>query len=115
LSFQFPSFPREGLAFSSLSGNFALGKGLVVTKNVSLDSSAVRVDARGAINLVQRTVDLRADLVPLHGITSSMAKVPLAGGLLARGANLLTTLPFRVSGPYDDPTVTPLLVDMGKR
>ncbi len=115
LSFQFPSFPREGLAFSSLSGNFALGKGLAVTKNVSLDSSAVRVDARGAINLVQRTVDLRADLVPLHGITSSMAKVPLAGGLLARGANLLTTLPFRVSGPYDDPTVTPLLVDMGKR
>ena len=33
---------------------------------------------------------------------------------LARGADMLTTLPFRVSGPYDDPTVTPLLVDMGK-
>jgi len=47
-------------------------------------------------------------LVPLHGITSSVAKVPLAGELLARGADFVTTLTFRVSGPYDDPTVTPL-------
>jgi len=60
-------------------------------------------------------MDLRICLVPLHGITSSVAKVPLAGKLLARGADMLTTLPFRVSGAYDDPTVTPLLVDMGGR
>jgi hypothetical protein len=114
LSFQFPSLPNEGLAFSLLSGDFALGKGLVVTKNLSLESSAVRIDAHGEINLARRTVDLRTGFVPLHGITSSVAKVPLAGALLARGADLLTTLPFRVSGPYDDPTVTPLLVDMGR-
>jgi hypothetical protein len=114
LSFQFPSLPNEGLAFSSLTGDLALGKGLVVTKNLSLNSSAVRIDARGEINLAQRTMDLKTNVVPLHGITSSVAKVPLAGKLLARGADMLTTLPFRVSGPYDDPTVTPLLVDMGK-
>ncbi len=114
LSFQFPSLPNEGLAFSSLTGDFALGTGLAVTKNLSLNSSAVRIDARGEINLAQRTMDIKTGLVPLHGITSSVAKVPLAGKLLARGADMLTTLPFRVSGPYDDPTVTPLLVDMGK-
>ncbi len=115
LSFQLPALPNEGLAFSSLTGDFALGKGLAVTKNLSLNSSAVQIDTRGEINLVQRTIDLRIGLVPLHGITSSVAKVPLAGKLLARGADMLTTLPFRVSGAYDDPTVTPLLVDMGGR
>jgi hypothetical protein len=115
LSFQFPSLPNEELAFSSLTGDFALGKGLAVTKNLSLNSSAVQIDTRGEINLAQRTMDLKIGLVPLHGITSSVAKVPLAGKLLARGADMLTTLPFRVSGPYDDPTVTPLLVDMGGR
>jgi hypothetical protein len=115
LSFQFPSLPNEGLAFSSLTGDFALGKGLAVTKNLSLNSSAVQIDTRGEVNLAQRTVDLKTGLVPLYGITSSVAKVPLAGKLLARGADMLTTLPFRVSGPYDDPTVTPLLVDRGGR
>ncbi|HJY84325.1 MAG TPA: AsmA-like C-terminal domain-containing protein [Candidatus Binatia bacterium] len=114
LSFQFPSLPNEGLAFSSLTGDLALGNGLAVTKNLSLNSSAVRIDARGEINLAQRTLDLKTGIVPLHGITSSVAKVPLAGKLLARGADILTTLPFRVSGPYGNPTVTPLLVDMGQ-
>ncbi|HEV8715864.1 MAG TPA: AsmA-like C-terminal region-containing protein [Candidatus Binatia bacterium] len=114
LSFRFPSLPNEGLAFSTLAGDFALGKGLAVTKNLALDSSAVRINARGEIHLAQRTVDLKIGLVPLYGITSSVAKVPLAGKLLARSADLLTTLPFRVSGPYDDPTVTPLLVDIGE-
>ena len=108
LSFQFPSLPNEGLAFSSLTGDFAVGKGLAVTKNLSLNSSAVRIDAHGEIDLARRVVDLKTALVPLHGITSSVAKVPLAGELLARGADFVTTLTFRVSGPYDDPTVTPL-------
>ena len=108
LSFQFPSLPNEGLAFSSLTGDFAVGKGLAVTNNLSLNSSAVRIDAHGEIDLARRVVNLKTALVPLHGITSSVAKVPLAGELLARGADFVTTLTFRVSGPYDDPTVTPL-------
>jgi uncharacterized protein YhdP len=67
------------------------------------------------MDLVPWAVDLKAAVVPLYGITSNVAKIPLAGKLLARGADKLTTLTFRVKGPYDDPTVTPLLVDRGKR
>lgn len=115
LKLQLPSLPTEGLAFSSLNGDFALGGGLAVTKNLSLDSSAVRLDASGEINLAERTVNLKTSLSLLHGITSSVAKVPIAGQVLALGADLLTTVPFRVSGPYDDPTVIPLVVDLGSR
>jgi hypothetical protein len=115
LRLQLPSLPTEGLPFSSLTGDFALGKGIAVTHNLSLSGNSVRLDARGQIDLVQRLLDLRTALVPLHGITSSVAKVPLAGELLARGADYLTTLNFHVSGPYADPTVTPLLIDTGGR
>ncbi|MSQ47881.1 MAG: hypothetical protein EXR78_05750 [Deltaproteobacteria bacterium] len=115
LKLQLPSLPTEGLAFSSLIGDFALGGGLAVTKNLSLDSSAVRLNADGEINLAARTVNLKTALSLLHGVTSSVAKVPLAGQVIALGADLLTTLPFRVSGPYDDPTVMPLVVDLGNR
>ena len=114
LSFQLPSLPTEGLAFSSLTGDFALGDGTAVTSNVVLSSSAVRIEAAGEIDLIQHTLDLKSSLMPLHGITSSVAKVPLAGELLARGAEMLTTLLFRVRGPYQDPTVTPLVVDLGQ-
>lgn len=115
LKLQLPSLPNEGLAFSSLTGDFAIGGGMAVTKKLSLDSSAVRLDASGEINLAERTVNLKTSLSLLHGITSSVAKVPIAGQVLALGADLLTTVPFRVSGPYDDPTVIPLVVDLGSR
>lgn len=114
LSFQLPSLPNGGLAFSSLTGDFSLGDGVAVTSNVNLASSSVRLEAAGEIDLAQHTLDLKTSLMPLHGITSSVAKVPLAGELLARGAEMLTTLPFRVRGPYHDPTVTPLVVDLGE-
>ncbi len=115
LSFQLPSLLNDGLAFSSLTGDFSLGDGVAVTANLSLASTAVRLEAAGEIDLAQHTLDMKTSLMPLHGITSSVAKVPLAGELLARGAELLTTLPFRVRGPYHDPTVTPLVVDLGQR
>jgi uncharacterized protein YhdP len=115
LSFEHPSLPREGLAFSSLTGDLAIGEGVAVTSNLVLTSSAVRIEVQGAIDLAQGSVDLKTALVPLHGITSSVAKVPFAGKLLARGADLLTTLSFRVTGPYADPAVTPLLVNTGRR
>lgn len=109
LSLQVPSLPTEGLPFSSLTGDFTLGEGIAVTNNLSLSGNSVRLDARGQIDLHRRSLDLKTALVPLHGLTSSVAKVPLAGALLARGADYLTTLNFRVAGPYDDPSVTPLL------
>ncbi len=112
LQFQLPSLPTEGLPFSSLTGDFALGKGRALTRNLTLDASFLRLDSRGHIDLASRALDLRLALVPLHGITSSVAKVPLAGALLARSADYLTTLNFQVSGPYADPSVTPVLVDM---
>lgn len=112
LQFQLPSLPTEGLPFSSLTGDLTMGKGTALTRNLSLNGSSVRIDARGKIDLAGRTLDMKTALVPLHGITSSVAKVPLAGELLARGADYLTTLKFQVSGPYADPSVTPLLVDL---
>jgi hypothetical protein len=109
LRLQMPSLPTEGLPFSSLAGDFVLGEGIAVTNNLSLSGNSVRLDAHGQIDLKQRVLDLKTALAPLHGLTSSVAKVPLAGALLARGADYLTTLNFRVAGPYDDPSVTPLL------
>ena len=114
LSFQLPSLPNHGLAFSSLAGDFVFGNGVAITPNLSLASNSVRIEATGEIDLGQHTLDLKTLFMPLHGITSSVAKVPLAGQLLARGAEMLTTRPFRVCGPYHDPTVTPLVIDFGQ-
>ena len=109
LSFELPSL-GTGLAFSSLGGDLTIGQGRLRTDNLVLDSSAVRFDTSGSLDLAPLTLDLTTALAPLHGITSSVAKVPLAGELLARGADRLTTLSFRVTGPLDNPTVAPSLV-----
>jgi uncharacterized protein YhdP len=115
LSFQLPSLPSDDFAFSSLAGDFALGDGVAITSNLTLTGKSVRIESAGEIDLARHALDLKTFLMPLHGITSSVAKVPLAGELLARGAEMLTTLPLHVYGPYNDPTVTPLVIDLGRR
>ena len=111
LSFELPSL-GSGLAFSSLGGDLTIDQGRLRTDNLVLDSSAVRFDTSGSLDLTPLTLDLTTALVPLHGITSSVAKVPLAGELLARGADRLTTLSFRVTGPLANPTVAPSLAQV---
>ena len=113
LRLQAPELPSSGLPFSTLTGELAFGRGTAVTKNVSLNGSAVRIEAPGEMNLHAQTVDLLVQLVLLHGVTSTLEWVPLVGELLARGTDMLTTLPFRVTGPYADPTVTPAFVNVG--
>jgi hypothetical protein len=113
LRLQVPELPSDGLPFSTLAGDLAFGRGLAVTKNVSLDGSAVRIDTSGQIHLLTSTVDLLVQLVLLHGVTSTLEWIPLVGDLLARGTDTLTTLPFYVTGRYADPTVTPAFVGVG--
>ena len=104
-SFSLPQLPREGLAFSSLSGDLILQQGSLRTDNLSFIGEAVRLDTRGHSDLREKTIDFITNVVPLRGITSMVAKVPLAGKLLARSADQLTTLPFQVQGSYADPRV----------
>lgn len=106
LSFSLPHLPREGLPFSSLTGDIVVKHGELTTENLSLIGEAVRLDARGQVNLRQKVLDLTTDVIPLRGITSVVEKVPLAGKLLAQSTDRLTALPFQVNGPYHDPQVS---------
>lgn len=106
LSFSLPQLPREGLPFSSLTGDVVVRHGELTTDNLSLVGEAVRLDTQGQVNLRQKTLDLTTDVIPLRGITSVVEKVPLAGRLLAQSTDRLTALPFQVNGPYHDPQVS---------
>ena len=79
--------------------------GKLSTENLSLVGKTVRLDARGQMNLRQKVLDITGDVILLRGITSVVEKVPLVGKLLAQSADRLTTAPFQVTGPYDDPQV----------
>ncbi len=100
-----PQISREGLPFSSLAGDVVVKRGELSTENLSLVGKAVRLDARGQMNLRQKVLDITGDVILLRGITSVVEKVPLVGKLLAQSADRLTTAPFQVTGPYDDPQV----------
>ena len=106
LSFSLPQLPREGLPFSSLTGDIVVKHGELTTESLALIGEAVRLDARGRVDLRQKMLDITTDVIPLRGITSVVEKVPLAGKLLARSTDRLTALPFQVSGPYHDPQVS---------
>lgn len=111
LSLVLPEIPGEGLGFSSLGGDLTLGQGKLTTDNLSLVGRAVRLDTWGEVRLKDETVDLTTRVIPLRGITSVVEKVPLAGKLVARGADELTALPFEITGPYAAPRVRLSLIE----
>ena len=111
LSFVLPEIPGEGLGFSSLGGDLTLGQGKLTTDNLSLVGQAVRLDTWGEVRLRDETVDLTTRVIPLRGITSVVEKVPLAGKLVARGADELTALPFEITGSYAAPRVRLSLIE----
>ena len=111
LSLVLPEIPGEGLGFSSLGGDLTLGQGKLTTDNLSLVGQAVRLDTWGEVRLRDETVDLTTPVIPLRGITSVVEKVPLAGKLVARGADELTALPFEITGSYAAPRVRLSLIE----
>lgn len=111
LSFVLPEIPGEGLGFSSLGGDLTLGQGKLTTDNLSLVGQAVRLDTWGEVRLRDETVDLTTRVIPLRGITSVVEKVPLAGKLVARSADELTALPFKITGSYAAPRVRLSLIE----
>jgi AsmA protein len=89
--------PGAKTAFSDLGGSFTIRNGVAETNNLQMTSPLLKVAAAGSVDLTQNTINMLANPEIVAG----------KGG--EGGANALAglTVPVRIEGPLDRPTIRP--------
>jgi len=88
-------------AFSDLGGSFTIKNGVAETANLQMTAPLLKVITTGKVDLVQSTIDM-------------LAESEIVAGPEGEGGNDLAglTLPVRIEGPLDQPTMRPELKAM---
>jgi AsmA protein len=89
--------PDAKTAFTDLGGTFTIKDGIAETNNLTATSPLVKVTAAGTVNLIESRMNFLAN------------PEIVAGPEGQRGANDLAglSMPVRIEGPLDRPTITP--------
>jgi len=94
--------PGAKTAFSDLGGSFTIANGIAETSNLQMASPLLKVTAAGKVDMVQSTIDMLANPQIVAGEQGKSGANDLAG----------LTVPVRVEGPLDSPTIKPELKGM---
>lgn len=119
LNFDFSDVVNDGLAFSSLTGDATISRGIVDASLVRLEGPIGVIDVTGQTDLAEQAFEQRITVLPrvsaalpvlgaISGGASAGIGVLVAGGLLAAlGVDLdrIGLREFRLHGSWDDPTL----------
>ena len=92
--------PGAKTAFTDLGGSFTITNGIAETSNLQVTSPLLKVVAAGTVDLTQSTINM-------------LANPEIVGGPEGQGGALAgLTVPIRIEGPLDRPTIRPELKGM---
>ncbi len=85
LTLDFSDLYRKGLAYHTVKGDFHIEQGKATTENLMLDALPANIKIMGVTDLINKTVDYDAIVVP-----KSADAVPIASTIVGEIASLLT-------------------------
>ena len=94
--------PGAKTAFTDLGGSFTIKNGIAETNNLKMTSPLLQVTATGTVNLTQGSLDILAHPEIVAGPEGKGGANDLAG----------LSVPVRIEGPLDHPTIKPEIKGM---
>ncbi|MBC8012882.1 MAG: AsmA-like C-terminal region-containing protein [Methyloceanibacter sp.] len=94
--------PGAKTAFSDLGGSFTIKSGIAETTNLKMTSPLLKVAAAGTVDLTQSTINVLANPEIVAGPQGQSGANDLAG----------LSVPVRIEGPLDRPTIRPEIKGM---
>jgi AsmA protein len=94
--------PGAKTAFTDLGGSFTIANGIAETSNLQVSSPLLKVAAAGTVDLTQSTINMLANPELVAGPAGQYGANDLAG----------ISVPVRIEGPLDRPTIRPELKGM---
>jgi hypothetical protein len=100
-----PDLGKEGFAYDSMKARGNLHEGKLAVKEGILDGPSMKIVWQGNIDLILKKMDLTVLVAPLKTADRIIERIPWVGEIL--GGKLIS-IPIKVTGDINDPTVTPL-------
>jgi hypothetical protein len=82
LRMRLPAFRDEGLVFDTLTFDFAIDQGRMEIRKFDLQSISYVLNASGEANFREETARVPIEVNAIHGVTSLVERVPVAGDVL---------------------------------
>ncbi|MET0501689.1 MAG: AsmA-like C-terminal domain-containing protein [Candidatus Binatia bacterium] len=102
-----PDLSKNGIRFRSISGDFTVNRGVFLTQNLIVDSDDLRMTGSGTIDVANDEIAFILAVRPFAGIDTAIGYIPVLGRSIAAIKNSFLVASFSISGPIDNPTVTP--------
>ncbi|HUI25501.1 MAG TPA: AsmA-like C-terminal domain-containing protein [Candidatus Kryptonia bacterium] len=96
---------NNGLPYTTIAVTADLRDGILILRNAVLNGPTMKMVAQGSVNVLDQTLDVTALVAPLKSVDAVVSSIPLVKGII--GGSLIS-IPVKVSGPLDNPKVTPL-------
>jgi hypothetical protein len=113
--FKLPDVNLEGVPFTLLTGELAIDKGVVSTRNIRVDSDAMNMSYVGNYDMVSDRLDLLVVVKPLGTVDKIVSSLPIAGWILGGDQRALITAQFKVTGPGAKPKVEAIPISSWSR
>jgi hypothetical protein len=108
-----PDLTGEGFAFDAIVARFNVQGDTLDVEEIIVEGPSMDLFVIGSLDLRQRTMDLTVTVAPLRTVDAIIGRIPLVRGILG---GTLISIPARVSGDIDNPTVIPISpADVGAR
>ncbi len=105
ITFSNPGFNTEGLFVKRGVVDFDYDRGIIIVKNLFLESYSLNLAGSGILNLKNMQLNMHIKLITFKSITNILNKIPVAGYiLLGKDGTAYTTL--HLTGDIEDPKVT---------
>jgi uncharacterized protein (TIGR02099 family) len=115
LTLDFRDVFSDGFAFDSIGGQFAVGRGIMDTKDLQIQGPAAKVLMSGSVDLAAETQNLKVRVQPAVGNTVALGAMianPVAGAVVWAAQKLLQdpldqafAFEYAVTGSWADPKV----------
>ncbi len=100
-----PDLVREGCAYDSIRARAALKNGKIMVEDAIFDGRCAKMVWTGEVDLASQKVNFTVLVSPLKTVDTVVRNIPLLGHILGGS---LVSIPIKVTGDLNDPTVIPL-------
>ncbi|MCF8031175.1 MAG: AsmA-like C-terminal domain-containing protein, partial [Desulfohalobiaceae bacterium] len=100
-----PDLQQDGMGYHTMNAQGSIQGQVVRLKQVVVNGKSMNIAASGDIDLSKNRMDLIVLVSPLKTVDRIISWIPIVNYILG---NKLVSIPFRVSGKIEDPSVSPL-------
>jgi hypothetical protein len=102
---RFSDLGKKSFVYTSSSIKGDIKDGKLVFQSASLQGPAANLTGQGEINIGANRINITVLVAPFKNVDTLVSNIPLVNTMLD---NTLITIPVKVTGELDNPTVTPL-------